>query len=156
MNTKATDQPSSSTTTSPEVVPPIIPKLKIKPPKGVLHKSKFNPRARSAQNYNIVEDLAQLPSTMSTLEILQNFPSQKQALLSAIGEIDLVDSNLVAFNRKGYEPELPAHLTFLIQVKSLKKPIHRTIIDEGASTCIMSMSCWKTLGSPHCRDLRRH
>jgi hypothetical protein len=28
------------------------------------------------------------------------------------------------------------------------KNIFRTIIDEGASTCIMSISCWKSLGSP--------
>jgi hypothetical protein len=24
----------------------------------------------------------------------------------------------------------------------------RTVVDEGASTCIMSISCWKALGSP--------
>ena len=147
-NNKAKDQPSSSTTTSTEVVPPIIPELTIKPPKGVVHKSTFNPRARVAQNYNIVEDLAQSPSAMSTLEVLQNCPSQKQALLSAIGGIDPTDSNLVAFNHKGYDPQLPAQLAFLIQVKALNKTVHRTIIDEGASTCIMSMSCWKNLGSP--------
>ena len=85
---------------------------------------------------------------MSTFEVLQNCPSQKQALLSTIGGIDPVDSNIVAFNHKGYEPQLPAQLAFLIQVKSLSKTVHRTIIDEEASTCIMSMSCWKTLGSP--------
>ena len=50
-NNKATDQPSSSTTTSTEVVPPIIPELTMKPPKGVVHKSTFNPRAKIAQNY---------------------------------------------------------------------------------------------------------
>jgi len=59
-----------------------------------------------------------------------------------------MDSNLVAFNHKGYDPELPAQFAFLIQLKALNKTIHRTIIDEGTSTCIMSMSCWKTLGSP--------
>ena len=57
-NNKAIDQPSSSTTTSPEVVLPIIPELIINPPKGVVHKLTFNPHARVAQNYNIVEDLA--------------------------------------------------------------------------------------------------
>jgi len=77
-NNKTTDQPSSSTTTSPEVVFPIIPELTIKPPKGVVHKSTFNPCARAEQNYNIVEDLAQSPSAMSTLEVLQNCPSQSR------------------------------------------------------------------------------
>eukprot|EP00253_Pinus_taeda_P014433 PITA_14433 len=148
LNNKDKDQPSSSTMTSIEVVPLIIPELTIKPPKGVVRKSTINPRAQEAQHYNIVEDLAQSPSVMSTLEVLQNCPSQKQALLSAIGGIDPMDSNLVSFNHKGYDPQLPAQLAFLIQVKALNKTVHRTIIDEGASTCIMSMSCWKTLRSP--------
>ncbi|MBD3775494.1 MAG: retroviral-like aspartic protease [Rhodobacteraceae bacterium] len=85
---------------------------------------------------------------MSNLEVLQNFPSQRQALFSAIGGVDPKDSNLVSFDHKGYDPQLPAQLAFLIQVKALNKTFHRTIIDEGASTCIMSMNCWKTLGSP--------
>lgn len=113
-NNKTTDQPSSSKTTSTEFVPPIIPELTIKPPKWVVHKLKFNPRARATQNYNIVEDLAQLSSAMLTLEVLQNCPSQKQDLLSVIGGIDPADSNLVAFNHKGYDPQLPAQLAFLI------------------------------------------
>ena len=74
-NDKGKDQPSSSTTTSAEVVPPITHELTIKPPKGVVHKSTFNPRARVAHHYNIVEDLAQSPSAMSTLEVLQHCPS---------------------------------------------------------------------------------
>jgi hypothetical protein len=40
------------------------------PPKGVIWKSTFNPHARAAQNYNIVEGLAQAPSAMSVLEVL--------------------------------------------------------------------------------------
>jgi hypothetical protein len=50
------------------------------PPKGVIQKSTFNPHARAAQNYNIVEDLAQAPSTMSSLEVLQSCPTQQKAL----------------------------------------------------------------------------
>ena len=83
------------------VSPTAIPKLTIKPPKGVIHKSTYNPRARADQNYNIVEYLAQSPSIMSSLEVLQNFPSQKHALLSAIGGIDPNDSNLVVLNHTG-------------------------------------------------------
>jgi len=85
---------------------------------------------------------------MSTLEVPQNCLSQKQDLLSVIGGIDQTDSNLVFFNHKGYDPRLPTQLDFLIQVKAVNNTVHRTIIDEGASTCIMSMSCWKNLGSP--------
>ena len=40
------------------------------PPKGKIWKSTFNLSARVAQNYNIVEDLAQEPCAMSTLEVL--------------------------------------------------------------------------------------
>ena len=77
-NNQALDQPNLSTSTSSDTIPlPIALELTIKPLKGVLYKSTFNPRAQAAQNYNIVEDLAQSPSTMSTLEVLQNCPSQK-------------------------------------------------------------------------------
>ena len=42
------------------------------PPKGVLRKSSYNPNSRAAQHYSIVEDLAQAPSAMSALEVLQS------------------------------------------------------------------------------------
>ena len=48
----------------------------------------------------------------------------------------------------GYVPQIPAELAFSIQVNVLNHLVHRTIIDEGASTCIMSLNCWKSLGSP--------
>ena len=85
---------------------------------------------------------------MSALEVLQNFPSQKQALLSAIGGIDLIDSNLIVFNHRGYVPQLPVELAFSIQVNVPNHLFHRTIIDEGESMCIMSLNCWNSLGSP--------
>jgi hypothetical protein len=44
-------------------------------PKGVFKKASHNPNARDAQNYSVVEDLAQTPCAMSTLEVLQSFPS---------------------------------------------------------------------------------
>ena len=85
---------------------------------------------------------------MSALELLQNFPSQKQALLWATGGIDLTDSNLVVFNHTGYVPQLTAELAFSIQLNVLNHLVHHTIIDEGASTFIMSLNCWKSLGLP--------
>ena len=42
-----------------------------RPPKGTLRKSIINPNTRTAQYYNIVEDLAQEPYAMSALEVLQ-------------------------------------------------------------------------------------
>jgi hypothetical protein len=37
---------------------------------------------------------------------------------------------------------------FQIQVVVENKNICRTVIDEGASTCVMSVTCWKAIGSP--------
>ena len=99
---------SNTSTLSDSIPQPIALELTIKLPKGVVHKSTFNPRARASQNYNIIEDLAQSPFSMSMLEVLQIFPSQKHALLSEIGGIDPTDSNLVVFNHASYMPQLPA------------------------------------------------
>ena len=69
--------------------------------------------------------------------------------MSAIGGIDPTDSNLVVFNHTAYVPQLPVELAFSIQLNVLNQVVHRTILDEGASTCIMSLNCWKSLGLPH-------
>ena len=67
--------PSSSSVSLPSVNPPSVP-LHIEkptfdsilcPPKNAIHKATFNPSSRAAQNYNIVEYLAQAPCAMSTL-----------------------------------------------------------------------------------------
>jgi len=85
---------------------------------------------------------------MSALEVLQSCPSQQKALLSAIGGIDPYGSNLICFDMKNHVTCLPHHISFLIHVIINEKIIHRNVIDEGASTCIMSISCWKEIGSP--------
>jgi hypothetical protein len=53
-------------------------------PKGLLKHSTHNPNDRVTQNYSIVEDLGQTLCLMSALEVLQTFPSQSNALLSAL------------------------------------------------------------------------
>jgi hypothetical protein len=111
------------------------------PPKGVVRKSAFNPHAHATQNYNIVEDLAQAPFAMSALEVLQSFPIQRKAVLKAIGGIDPTDTNLIIFDLEDHIPRLPPQLVFQIQVIVSDKNICRTIIDEGASTCVMSITC---------------
>jgi len=125
------------------------PDLVIKPPaKGILRKSAFNPHARAAQNYNIVEDLAVSPSAMSALEVLQSCPTQRRLLLSAIRAIDAQDPNLIIFDLENSTARLPHQMAFQIPVIVKNRPIHRTVIDEGTSTCIMSIQCWRSLGSP--------
>jgi hypothetical protein len=44
-------------------------------PKGALKKDSHNPNAGDAQKYSIVVDMAQNPYAMSSLEVLQSFPS---------------------------------------------------------------------------------
>ena len=44
-------------------------------PKAYTKRTTINPNARAAQNYSIVEDLAQSPCAMSALEVLQSCPA---------------------------------------------------------------------------------
>lgn len=115
MNGQDTYQTASLASPPSDPSPPAIPmKLTIKPPKGVIHKSTFNPCAMVAQNYNIVEDLAQSPLAMLTLKVLQNFPTQKKALILSIICVDPLDSNLVVFSHEIYTPHLPSQFAFII------------------------------------------
>jgi hypothetical protein len=85
---------------------------------------------------------------MSVLEVLQTFPTQRKSLLSAMGAVDLVDTRLITFDLDSCEPRLPAAVAIQIPVKIQNITVHRCIIDEGASTCIMSRTVWQKLGSP--------
>jgi hypothetical protein len=118
------------------------------PPKCVVRKLSFNPHARASQNYSIVEDLAQAPSGISSLEVLQSCPIQRKALLKSIGGIDPTDTNLIIFDLQDHIPRLPPQLAFQIQVIVSNKKNCRTVINEGASMCVMSITCWKSNDSP--------
>jgi hypothetical protein len=145
--------PSSSSVSLPSVNPPSGP-LQIEkptfdtilcPPKRTIHKSTFNPSSCAAQNYNMVEDLAQAPCVMYALEVLQHCPSQRRRLLATL---DLESSNQIMFNLDNYVSQLSHQLAFQVHVVVHNQQIHRTILDEGASTCVMSLACWKGLKSP--------
>jgi hypothetical protein len=85
---------------------------------------------------------------MSVLEVLQTCPTQWKSLLSALGAVDPTDTRLITFDLDSSEPRLPALVAIQIPVKIQNITIHRCIIDEGASTCIMSKTVWQKLGSP--------
>ena len=85
---------------------------------------------------------------MSALEVLQSCPAQRKLLLSAIGAVDIQDSNLIIFDLENSSLRLPHQMAFQIPVLVKNRPIFQTVIDEGASMCIMSIQCWKSLGSP--------
>ena len=51
------------------------------------------------------------------------------------------------FNFSDVTIHLPYHVSLSIDVIHGVKTIGRAVFDEGASTCVMSLSCWKSLGS---------
>jgi hypothetical protein len=57
-------------------------------PKGAFKKDSHNQNMRATQNYSVVEDLAQTPCTMSSLEVPQSFPSQRKVILSTLGSLE--------------------------------------------------------------------
>jgi hypothetical protein len=72
---------------------------------------------------------------------------QQSMLLSALGVQDPGSSNAISFSTQG-KPWLHPHVPIQIHVIYKGVNIRRTVVDEGASTCVMSLSCWKGLGSP--------
>jgi len=84
---------------------------------------------------------------MSLLEVLQHYPSQRRTLLVAIGTFDPESSNNIMFNLENFTSGLSHQLAFQIDVVVHNQKIHHTILDEGASTCVMSLACWKGLKS---------
>ena len=91
-----------------------------RPSKGTLRRT-HNLNARDAQHYSIIEDLAQAPCAMSALEVLQSCPSQRKALLQAIGVVDSANISLLYFDPENSEPHLPHSIVLQISVGCLGK-----------------------------------
>jgi hypothetical protein len=144
-----TTSEAAPVTTGP---PLMIPHPNTEPPLHIpripLRRNVNNPQARAAHNYSLVDDLAQSPAAMSVLEVLQTCPTQWKSLLSTLGAVDPADTRLITFDLDSGEPRLPTLVAFQIPVKIWNITVHRCIIDEGASTCIMSKTVWQKLGSP--------
>ena len=102
-------------------------------PKGVFKKTLHNPNARAASNCSVVEDLAQTPYAMSALEVLQSCPTQRDALLAALGSMDS-SSLMVKFHLSDVKILLPYHVSLSIDVIHGENTIGREFVDEGAST----------------------
>ena len=84
---------------------------------------------------------------MSTLEVLQSCPIHCKNLLTELGALDPDNTNLIHFNIENYNSRLPHKLHFQIITKVFGNKVFRTVLDEGASTSVLSLSCWKALGS---------
>jgi hypothetical protein len=158
LQTRNRQYPAESTSTPSETNPtPMAPPLVIPRPPAEqplhipcipLRRNVHNPQARASHNYSLVDDLSQSPASMSVLEVLQTCPTQRKSLLSALGAVDPADNRLITFDLDSSEPRLPAAVALQVPVKIRNITVHRCIIDEGASTCIMSKTVWKKLGSP--------
>jgi hypothetical protein len=85
-------------------------------PKGAFKKDSHNLNVRAAQNYSVVEDLAQTPCAMSALEVLQSFPSQRKALLSTLGSAETCNLGAIILDPTDLKPRLPYHVVFQIVV----------------------------------------
>ena len=85
---------------------------------------------------------------MYALERLQTCPPQRKALLSALGVSDDSSSSIIKFETMGVQPRFPYYVSLLIHVECLNKTVKCTVIDEGVAASVMSLSCWKGLGSP--------
>ena len=85
---------------------------------------------------------------MSALEALQHCPNQHRTLLATINTFNPESSNNLTFNLDDHQPRLSHQLALKIDVVVHNQQIHRTIMDEGALTCVMSLACLKGLKSP--------
>jgi hypothetical protein len=74
--------------------------------------------------------------------------SQWNALLSSLGALDPCVSKVIKFDVTYVKPYFPYHVAFQIHVVYSKYTIKRIIIDEGVAMCVMSLTCWKVIGSP--------
>jgi hypothetical protein len=121
-------------------------------PKGAFKKSSHNPNERASQSYSMVEYLSQTPCAMSTLEVLQIYPSQRKSLLTTLGYTETRNPGTIMLDTTDPKPHLPYHIAFQIVVayptKTFTQNIFHMVVDEGASTCIMSLACWKVVGQP--------
>jgi hypothetical protein len=80
---------------------------------------------------------------MSIFELLQTCPNQWKSLISTLGEVEPANTRLITFDLDSEEPHLPTLVAFHIPFKIQNITVHQCIIDEGASTCIMSKIVWK-------------
>jgi hypothetical protein len=121
-------------------------------PKGLFKRASHNPNTRATQNYSVVEDLSQTPCAMSALEVLQSCLTQRKALLTSLGSIETCNPGTIMLDMTDLKPRLPYHIAFQIVVaqptKTFTWNIFCTMVDEGASTCVMSLACWKAIGQP--------
>jgi hypothetical protein len=86
--------------------------------------------------------------TMSDFGGTPDVSNTKECLAICIGSSRPEWLKVIKFDVVDVKPHLPYHVAFQIHVESMNITIKRIVIDEGASTSVMSLSCWKSIGSP--------
>ena len=100
-------------------------------PKGAFKRASHNPNARAAQNYSVVEDLSQTPCAMSALEVLQSCPTQRKALLTALGSTETCNLGTIILDMTDLKPRLPYHVAFQIVVAHPTKNFYTEYLPHG-------------------------
>jgi hypothetical protein len=79
-------------------------------------------------------------------------PFPEEALLTALVSIETCNPSTIMLDTTELKPPLPYHLAFQIVVayptKNFIQNIFRMVVNEGASTCVMSLAWWKAIGQP--------
>jgi hypothetical protein len=100
----------------------------------------------------MVEDLSQTPCAMFALEVLQSCPFQRKYLLTTLGSTETCNLGTIMVYTTNLKPHMSYHVAFQIVVvhptKTFTRNIFCTVVDEGTSTCFMSLACWKAIGQP--------
>ena len=78
---------------------------------------------------------------MSALEVLQSCPLQRKSLLYSLGVNDDISSSVIKFETIGIQHHLPYYMSLLIHVECLNMTVKCTMIEEGATASMMSLSC---------------
>jgi hypothetical protein len=93
------------------------------------------------------------PKPMTRVDIKDNNQysntSQRNGLLSALGSLDPSGLKVIKFEVMDVKLLFPYHVEFQIHVGYSKYTIIHVVVDEGATTCVMSLICWKDFGYPN-------
>ena len=84
---------------------------------------------------------------MSDLEVIETCPPQRKALLSSLGVANGSSPSVIKFETHGVHIGFPYYVSLLVHVECLNNTIKRIVIDEGTVASMISLSCWKGLGS---------
>ena len=69
-------------------------------------------------------------------------------MLYALRVADGSSPSMIKFETHGFHPCFRYYVSLLVHVECLNNTFKRIVIDEGAADSVMSLSCWKGLGSP--------